>query len=242
MELLVVEKQSDSLAEEAADYLFSRIRAAPHFCLGLAAGMTPLSTYEALRKRWQQEKELIKDLFCFHLDEYAGMAQDDPRSFVHFLKTNVVGPWQLEEKQIRFWKGKTADRAQECHTYETAIRERGGIDCQILGLGMNGHIGFNEPGSLETSRSREVALTQETLKYNKKHLTGGFLPTHALTMGIATIVEAKNILLLVSGKKKKESFKRFLKEEPNVHFPATFLKRHRALTVICDKEAIDGFK
>lgn len=241
MEILV-EKDPAALAQRAREYLVSRLIATTPFRLGLAAGTTPLPLYQAVGHWVRDKKASLQHLFCFPLDEYVGLSRNDPRSFTHFLQTNVAFPWCLEEDQIRFWKGDALDREKECQTFEQAIQDAGGIDCQILGLGMNGHIGFNEPGSARESRCREVLLSQTTLSCNKPQLAGGFLPTHAFTMGVASILEAKNILLLISGRKKRESVERFLKEAPNAHFPATFLKDHPALTVICDKEAIDGLE
>ena len=152
----------------------------------------------------------------------------------------MVHPLGLKREQVTFWQGEAPNRLEECRRYQEEIRRYGGIDCQILGLGVNGHIGFNEPGSLKESRCREVALTEETLRHNAKDLQDGFQPTHALTMGIADILEAKKILMLVSGKNKTESLRRFLEEKENPAYPASFLKGHRNLTVIADQDAVDG--
>ena len=239
---ITVAKDSSHLAEMAAQFLIQQITRTSdsrfhgndksRVTIGLATGSTPKKTYAELAKKIREEKNSVKHLHCFHLDEYADMPPSDPRSFAAYIRQHVMNPLKLDESQISLWQENPAD-------YEIKLRECGGIDCQILGLGINGHIGFNEPGSLRNSRCRVVELTQETLEHNRADLEGGKLPTQALTMGIDNIMESKNILLLVSGKNKQESFARFMNEQPNSNYPASFLKEHSRLKVMVDQEACD---
>ncbi|MDP2600815.1 MAG: glucosamine-6-phosphate deaminase [Deltaproteobacteria bacterium] len=212
------------------------------FNLGLASGSTPKKTYAALAKLVKERGLNLSKLHCFHLDEYVGLSSKDPRSFVFCLYNDVVDSLGLKKEQVTFWRGEAPNRPEECRRYQEDIRRHGGIDCQILGLGINGHIGFNEPGSLKESRCRVVKLTEETLQHNAKDLQGGLMPTQALTMGIADILDAKTILLLVSGKNKTESLRRFLEEKESPAYPASFLKGHKNLTVIADQDAVNGLE
>lgn len=242
MKQFFIVKDAEALAKTAASFLAKQIQKKPEFCLGLATGSTPKTTYQFFAQKRMEECLSLSQMHFFHLDEYVGLAQKDPRSFVFYIRENIVVPWGLKDFQISLWQGDVPDPSTACTSYEKTINNIGGIDCQILGLGINGHIGFNEPGSLKESRCRVVALTEETLHHNKKDLGGGVLPTHALTMGIANILEARNLLLLVTGKNKTESLKNFLQEEANPNHPASFLKEHDHLTVIVDQAALADLK
>ena len=235
-----IAKDADQLARKAARFILDSGLRRNDESLGLATGSTPKKTYAALAKLVKERGLNLSKLHCFHLDEYVGFSPKDTRSFVFYLYNDVVHPLGLKREQVTFWQGEAPNRLEECRRYQEEIRRYGWIDCQILGLVVNGHIGFNEPGSLKESRCREVALTEETLRHNAKDLQDGFQPTHALTMGIADILEAKKILMLVSGKNKTESLRRFLEEKENPAYPASFLKGHRNLTVIADQDAVDG--
>ena len=242
MKQFLIVKDAEALAKTAASFLTKQIQRKPKSCLSLATGSTPKRTYQLFAQKRVEECLDLSQMHFFHLDEYVGFAQKDPRSFAFYIRENVVVPWDLKDFQVSLWQGDGPDPLTACTAYEKSIKNIGGIDCQILGLGINGHIGFNEPGSLKESCCRVVALTEETLHHNKKDLEGGVLPTHALTMGIANILEARNLLLLVTGKNKTESLKNFLREEVNPDHPASFLKEHDHLTVIVDQAALADLK
>lgn len=238
MKQFQIVQDKEIMAEVAANYIFSAFQKSQKFILGVATGSTPKKVYEVLAKKFRETSADLSKMFCVQLDEYLGLGLKDSRSFAAYIQKYIVKPWGLKKSQILFWDGDCQNPAGEVDRFNSILSHLGGIDCQILGLGLNGHIGFNEPGSLKESRCREVVLTQETLQNNKEDLAGGKIPTDALTMGIADILKTKNILLLVSGNHKQKSFERFLKEEPSPQFPATFLKGHADLVVMVDKSAL----
>ncbi|OGQ48712.1 MAG: hypothetical protein A3H42_00315 [Deltaproteobacteria bacterium RIFCSPLOWO2_02_FULL_46_8] len=241
MECIVVE-DARKLADTAADFLLAEFQKFPQWNLCCATGGSPMRTYQTLAKQTVSHKMDLSRLHCFHLDEYAGLSPRDPRSCHFYIVEHVIKPLRLKPSQATLWQGDTPSREETCAQYENAIRQKGGIHCQIVGLGINGHIGFNEPGSERTSRCREVALTDETLRHNAKDLAGENIPTHALTMGIADILEARTLLLLVTGTNKRESLKRLMELSPTPDYPATFLKEHPNVTLITDRPAVGSLR
>lgn len=235
---LVQVHDANQLAETAADHLFSLITTRNRFNLGCATGTTPVSAYKALAKRVRGRA--LDHVFCFNLDEYVGMSKTDPRSFAAYIQAHVLDPLGISPTHARLWQGDAPDPVAECQAYEAAIRKQGGIDCQILGLGLNGHIAFNEPGTPEDSRSHVIQLTTSTLEQNAMYLAGGAPPTHALTIGIATIMAAREIVILVSGIKKTSALDRLCNGSISSAFPASFLRHHPRVTLIADQAAING--
>ncbi len=237
---LWIAKSPTHLAQVAAELLLKQIQAKPQLNLSCATGATPVSVYAALADLARQNHQLFADVHCFHLDEYVGMSKSDPRSYAHYIQSHVLDPLGISESKSRLWRGDVADPHEECAAYERDIRDRGGIDFQILGLGLNGHIAFNEPGTPLESRCHMIALTASTLEHNAPHLGSGTIPTHAMTAGIATIMDARQIVMLVSGKKKAAALHQFFTGPISSKFPASFLRQHTAITVIADLSAIDN--
>lgn len=223
-----------TLSQRAAAIVADLVRTKSDAALGLPTGSTPEGFYAALVRC---EVSLAR-VRTFNLDEYLGLPQDHPESYYSFMKRHLYDRTDLRPEHCRIPDGMTADPAAECCRYEAAIRAAGGLDLVVLGVGHNGHIGFNEPGTPWDSRTRKVALAERTRQANARFFNSpAEVPTHALTMGIGTILEARRILLLASGAAKAAVIREVVAGEPRIAVPATALQTHPAVTVLLDKEA-----
>jgi glucosamine-6-phosphate deaminase len=222
------------LSQRAAEIVAGLIRRKPNAVLGLPTGSTPEGFYRALAATGVS----LAQVQVFNLDEYLGLPKDHPESYYHFMKEHLYDKTDVRPENCHIPDGMTADPAAECRRYEEAIRAAGGIDLVVLGVGHNGHIGFNEPGTPWTARTRKVALAERTRQANARFFNSiDEVPTYALTMGIATILEARQILLLASGAAKAPVIKETVEGEPRIEVPATALQQHPDVTVLLDKEA-----
>lgn len=233
-------KTPEDLARHGAAFLRQQIQSRPRVNLSCATGATPVAAYSELAQWASQNLNSLRQAHWFHLDEYVGMSARDPQSYAAYIQRHVLDPLQVSPENAHLWRGDAVDPKAECALYDTRILDNGGIDCQILGLGMNGHIGFNEPGTALESRCHVVALTPCTLSHNAVHLGGGVMPTHAMTAGIATILEARCVLMLVSGAEKAAALNRFFTTDISSEFPASFLRNHAHVTVMADAAAVAG--
>ncbi len=210
--------------------------------LGLATGHTMIPVYGELVRLHEEEGLSFKRAVTFNLDEYVGLGEGGQDSFCEFMKLRLVKQVDLEPGSFHIPNGLNPDPAAECRAYEKMIRDAGGMDLILLGLGRNGHIGFNEPGSARESRTRVVQLTEVT-----RHANGDdfrFIPDtpgEAITVGIATILEARRILLVVTGWEKAEILPRVLLSRPTTELPASFLHAHPDVTLIADGEAMEAY-
>lgn len=234
MELIVVNHEEE-MSKWAAYYILRQLKQKPDSILGLATGGTPLGMYRLLR---QQDKQLYAKATTFNLDEYAGLPAGHPQSYRAYMKDELFSAIELPEAQSHLPDGM-ADPEIECAAYEEQIEASGGIDLQILGIGSNGHIGFNEPGTPFDSRTHKVELKEETRKANQRFFDKlDDVPTHALTMGIGTILKSRKIVLLASGQEKQEALRLLLSGIQTVDVPATSLLDHPDVTVIADCAAL----
>ncbi len=235
---IVVKKDYQELSREAAEIVKKRIQAKPDIVLGLPTGSTPLGLYKELARAYKKEELDFSQVSSFNLDEYFGLEASHPQSYHFYMEKNFFSLVNIRKENVFIPDGKTSDLENHCQCYEEKIKERGGIDLQILGIGRNGHIGFNEPGSSFNSRTRLVRLAQETIEDNSRFFKSlADVPTRAITMGLATIMESKDCLLLASGQARSERISRALKGPVSPDFPGSILQKHRNLTVILDKEA-----
>ena len=180
----------------------------------------------------------IEQVKTVNLDEYIGLPAKDSNSYHYFMRQNLFNHIDINEDHTHIPNGTAADLEQECLRYEELINELGGVDLQILGIGQNGHIGFNEPGTPFSSQTHLVTLAQNTREANSRFFNSiEEVPTQAITMGIASILESKEILLLVSGGNKAEALFKFINGEISEDFPASALKNHHNVTVIADRDA-----
>lgn len=237
---LVVKKDADAVALEAAKLIAAAIKAKPTAVVGLATGSTPEGTYGQLAKMYKNKEVSFAKVTTFNLDEYWGLDGDHDQSYRYFMNKNL-----FEKVDIRIWNtnvlnGKAANPMLECAAYEQKILATGGVDVWLLGIGQNGHVAFNEPGSAVDSRTRLVSLTQSTIDANSDgrfFKTAAEVPRCALSAGIGTIREARKIILLATGPKKADAIKAAVEGPFSPDCPASLLQDHPNCVFICDEAA-----
>lgn len=222
----------DELSDRAAEIFLSAIQRKPDIVLGLPTGRTPIRMYERVVAACGREYHCFRDVVTFNLDEYVGIPRTHPGSYYTFMKQNLFDHIDIDPSNAHLPDGAAADVDAECVRYERALAAAGGLDLTFLGLGSNGHIGFNEPGAPFDSRTRVVTLSDSTRAANAPLFPDGNVPTHAITMGIATILESKSIVLLASGEKKRTAIERLQSGEITEDFPASALWKHPDVTVL----------
>lgn len=243
---LVVCPDANMAAMYLADLIEKELLAKPSLVLGLATGRTPALAYDELVRRYHTNQRLTFR-FCttFNTDEFVGMGPRDPRSARFFMNTHLFKLVDMSLEQTHVPRGDAHDLEQECKAYEAFIKANGGLDLVVLGLGHNGHIGFNEPGSTVKSRTRQVEFTASTiaaLSDGERFRSVDETPTQALTMGLATILEAKHILLIATGIGKRQALHRIFDGRPGPAVPASLLRSHPRFTVVVDQDAASGLK
>lgn len=224
----------EELAQMAAKRIADAIASKPDIVLGLPTGSTPVPTYDALA---QSDCDFSR-VTTFNLDEYYPIAPTDPQSYRFFMNKNLFDRVNIRKDATHVPDGSADDPAQACRDYEAAIRAAGGVDLQLLGVGRNGHIGFNEPGTALDSETHLVELTEDTIEANARFFASpDDVPRQALTMGVGTILRAKRIFIIITGAEKREALRRLLGGEYDPAFPVTALQRHPDVTVFCDDAA-----
>jgi len=241
---VVIFPNSDDVAEFAARQLTARVQQKPNTVLGLATGATPLNLYRKLVERYRQRQLSFKQVTTFNLDEYLGIKPQNSASYRYYMNRHLFDHVDIDIGNTHVPSCPDVKLVtQVCNDYETLIESRGGIDFQILGIGRNGHIGFNEPGSRVTSRTRPVPLSASTTNANKAYFaTRASMPSHAITTGIATIIEARHILLLATGEQKACAVAAALENQPSVECPASVLQNHPSVTFVADERAASLLK
>lgn len=235
---VLVVRNYEELSREAANNIAEAVKAEPDVVLGLATGGTPLGCYRELIRMHREEGLSFSRVTTFNLDEYVGLPPEHPQSYHYYMFHNLFNHIDVKKENIHIPNGMADDLDEECRRYEEAIKEAGGIDLQLLGIGRNGHIGFNEPGSPFNSRTRVVRLTEQTRRDNARFFNSiEEVPTHAITMGIGTIMEARRIILIASGEAKAEAIAKAVKGPRTVEVPASALQEHPDCLFIVDREA-----
>lgn len=234
------DEASEHVAREVIRLIRERNEASRPTVLGLATGSTPIPLYEKLIRAHREEGLSFKHVITFNLDEYHGLDKSHPESYWHFMHTQLFDHIDIDPKNIHIPDGKVTEDAilEYCHDYESRIESAGGLDIQILGIGRTGHIGFNEPGSTVDSMTRMVTLDPLTRK-DAAHSFGGeaAVPTHAITMGVSTILKSRRIYLIAWGAAKAGIVAKTLEVEPTETLPASFLQKHEATTFYIDHAA-----
>lgn len=241
MKLIRTENYAE-MSVEAGKIIVDKIRSNPSLTLGFATGSTPKGIYNYLIQDHKANETSYHQVKSVNLDEYIGLKAQDPTSYHYFMRQNLFDHLDINEIHTHIPNGAAGDLEQECLRYEQLIKELGGVDLQLLGIGQNGHIGFNEPGTPFSSQTHIVTLARNTREANSRFFNSlDEVPTHAITMGIASILESKEILLLVSGEKKAEALLKFMNGEISEDFPASALKHHENVTIIADRDALKYF-
>lgn len=226
------------LSRAAARIMAQRILTKPNLVLGLATGKTPIGMYEELVALYRQGLVDFSSLVTFNVDEFFAIPVDHPLSYHHYMEEHLFQHVNINSRNTHFPSTTVSDANAVCREYERRIQAHGGIDLQILGIGHNGHIGFNEPGSDWGTTTRLVTLTEETrARLANRDVSLTEVPRQAITLGIKTIMHAKEILLLASGREKAMIVRQALQGPVSTDIPASILQLHPRLTVVLDRDA-----
>ena len=231
------------VARAVADRIIMAVKAHRSLVLGLPTGRTPIALYDELARLTKAHAADWSTVTTFNLDEFYGLAPGHPGSYRQFMETHLFSRVNVRRDRINFLDG-SADPAVECPRYEQAIAAENGIDIQILGIGTNGHIGFNEPGHELQSRTHRVTLKPETRRSNAALFGGDVskVPTEALSMGMATILQARAVILLASGHSKAQCIERVVNGPLTTELPASFLQLHHDVDIVLDAAAAEGLQ
>ena len=238
MQLQIFESP-DEAAQALARRIAARVRANPEAVLGLPTGRSPVAAYAALRRMHEAGDLDMSRVSTFNLDEFAGIAADHPGSFRRFMEEHLFRGVNVDRRHVHVLDGAAADLDAECERYEAAVDAAGGIDLQVLGIGANGHIGFNEPGDELAARTHRVRLHEVTRRENAALFGGNVdvVPREALSMGMATILRARRIVLIATGERKAGCIERTLRGPLTTRLPASFLQTHRDVELFVDRAA-----
>jgi glucosamine-6-phosphate deaminase len=237
---VLVEKSYNEISKKAAYLVKQQINEKSDSVLGLPTGSTPLKMYEELIEMYERGEVDFSKVTTFNLDEYYGLPPDHPQSYNYYMWNNFFDHINIKEENVHILDGMTDNIERECLEYETKIKNAGGIDLQILGIGPNGHIGFNEPGGSLNVRTHQVDLAEETIEANSRFFDSKEkVPRKAITVGIATILKSNRILLMASGKNKARAIRETIGGYVSTEVPASLLQTHPEVTVIIDEEAAD---
>ena len=226
------------LSKKTANLVASQIRLKPDSVLGLATGSTPEGMYRELVRLHKEDDLDFSEVVTFNLDEYCGLDKDDPQSYYYFMIKNLFSQVNIRLENIHIPDGKAGNIEAECKRYEKAIKNAGGVDLQVLGIGRNGHIGFNEPDVKFEAVTHLVYLDEETIIDNSRFFDNiDDVPKTAISMGIKTIMQSKKIILLACGSEKAEIIKEALEGGITPETPASVLQIHPDVTIILDRAA-----
>lgn len=236
---MVKTKDKEEMSRKACEMVVEKMTTMKCPTLGLATGSTPEGLYQLLIEAYKQGDISFADTTTFNLDEYAGLTADDPNSYQFFMNEKLFNHIDIPDKQTHIPRGGADDLEKECSGYEKLIKAANHMDVQVLGLGLNGHIGFNEPGTNFDSRTHIVELDDSTRQANARFFgSKDEVPTKAITMGIETIMESKQIILLVAGENKADAVNKLVNGEISEEFPASILRKHENVVVIGDEKAL----
>jgi glucosamine-6-phosphate deaminase len=240
---VIIEKDAAAVSIRAARIIADLIRRNPDCVLGLATGGTPLGTYQELVRIHRQEGLSFSRVTTFNLDEYVGLSPSHPQSYRYFMQRNLFDHLNIDPMRTHVPDGLAAEYESYCRQYEQRIEDAGGIDLQLLGIGSDGHIAFNEPGSSLGSRTRLKTLTSETIRDNARFF-GDIrqVPRLAVTMGVGTILESRRCLLLAEGERKAEAIRATVEGPVTAQITASALQLHREVIVLLDEPAASKLK
>lgn len=234
---VIITENYEEMSKKAAEILIGIVKNNPNAILGLATGSSPIGTYENMAKDHRENGTSYKNVRTVNLDEYVGLTADHDQSYAYFMRKNLFDNIDIDLKNTNLPCGSASDPQKECDRYN-ALLDTMKQDVQVLGLGSNGHIGFNEPNTPFASVTHLVDLTENTIKDNSRLFNSiDEVPRQALSMGIKNIMQAKTILMVVSGKNKAEAVKGMVKGEVTPALPASVLQLHPFVTIVCDKDA-----
>ncbi len=234
---VIITENYDEMSKKAAEIIIGIVKNNPRAVLGLATGSSPIGMYDCMAKDCKENGTSYKNVSTVNLDEYVGLNADHDQSYAYFMRKNLFDRIDIDQKHTNLPCGSAPDAQAECDRYNKLL-ESMKQDVQVLGLGSNGHIGFNEPNTPFDSLTHLVDLTENTIKDNSRLFASiDEVPRQALSMGIKNIMQAKSILMVVSGKNKAAAVQGMVQGKITPSLPASVLQLHPFVTVICDKEA-----
>lgn len=235
---VIVEPDACAAGQTVAEICQTEVLKQPGITLGLATGSTPIPVYQKLIDQYKKGEVDFSQINTFNLDEYVGLSGDHRQSFRFFMRDQLFRHINIDQTRVHIPDGLADDPDQHAAQYDALINQLGGIDWQLLGIGSNGHIAFNEPASAIDSRTRVVELTEETIAANARFFDSPVqVPRRAISMGIGTICEAKRIVLLATGSAKSDAIAAAIQRPPTEDCPASLLQYHRDVTYVLDAQA-----
>lgn len=232
-------KNYEEMSKKAAEIISAQVILKPDSVLGLATGSTPIGIYKNLIEGYKEGTLDFSQVKTVNLDEYKGLAPENKQSYRYFMNANLFNHVNINKENTNVPNGLEENMEFECDRYDNVIRDLGGVDLQLLGIGNNGHIGFNEPADFFAKGTHCEALTQSTIDANSRLFEEGeVMPTSAYTMGITTIMDAKIILLVANGKGKAKALKEALTGDITPKVPASILQMHKNVIIVADEEAL----
>ena len=246
---LIIRPDYDSCSVWVANHIAARINAASPtkekpFVLGLPTGSTPLGTYKQLIALNKAGKVSFQNVITFNMDEYIGLPAEHPQSYHYFMWNNFFNHIDIKKENVHILNGMAENPNLECENYEKAIQAVGGIDLFLGGIGVDGHIAFNEPGSSLSSRTRIKTLTSDTIQVNSRFFDGDIskVPTTALTVGVGTICDAREVLIIATGHNKAQAVRHGVEEGISHMWTISCLQLHPKSVIICDEDATDELR
>lgn len=246
---VIIKESNECAGKWTARHIVSRIlehqaRTDKPFVLGLPTGSTPISTYKELTRLYEEGKVSFRNVITFNMDEYAGLPEEHPESYHSFMKNHFFSHVDLLPEHIHLLNGNAADPEKECADYERQILDAGGIDLFLGGVGENGHLAFNEPYSSIESRTHVQKLTEDTLRVNSRFFGNdiNLVPKKAYSVGIATVLDAREVVILILGGKKAKALQQAVEGCYSQQWPITALQFHRNGVIVCDEDAASELK
>ena len=238
---IIAAKDYQDLSRKAANVISAQVILKPDCVLGLATGSTPIGTYKQLIAWYEQGDLDFSQVKTANLDEYRGLPKSNDQSYDYFMKANLFNHINIKPENLHIPDGEEPDAEKACADYDRTVCELGGVDLQLLGMGHNGHIGFNEPADTFTKGTNCVDLQESTIEANKRFFASiDDVPRQAYTMGIGTIMSARKILVVVSGKDKAEIVKQAFFGPITPRVPASMLQLHPDVTIVADADALSA--
>ncbi len=241
---ILIHNDYDTLSKWVAHYIARKINKAKPtpqkpYVLGLPTGSSPIGTYKELVNLYKQGKVSFENVVTFNMDEYVGIPEDHPESYHYFMWNHLFSHVDIKKENVNILNGNASDLEKECQQYEEKIKKMGGIDLFLGGIGPDGHIAFNEPGSSLSSRTRIKTLTFDTLKANARFFGGDInkVPKQALTVGVGTVMDAREVVIIVSGYSKARALQKVVEEGVNHMWTVSMLQLHRKGMIVCDDES-----
>lgn len=246
---LIIEKDYEQLAEWAAEHVIKRINdfnptPQKKFVLGLPTGSSPIGMYKKLIQAYNEKRVSFKNVVTFNMDEYVGLPEEHPESYHSFMYNNLFRHIDCPDQNIHILNGNAPDLEAECANYEMMINEADGIDLFVGGVGVDGHIAFNEPGSSLSSRTRQKTLRTETRMVNSRFFGNDMnkVPAYALTVGVGTVMDAREVMVLVNGHDKARALQAAVEGGVSQMFTISALQMHKHGIIVCDEAATDELK